>query len=130
AAHCHRHLGRTHLSPTPQTGRTGPVDPDRIRGHHKHDRRTGGVTRTVTYPCSSPQGTLETTPQTPATTQTQTHHTPTPQPLEGPALGQHLTDPLAPYLPPARPPGQPDGTDPAALVDWFTDRTRHVSRPP
>ena len=32
----------------------GRLTPRRVRGHHEHDHRTGGVTRTVTYPCSSP----------------------------------------------------------------------------
>src|SRR5699024_711132 len=41
----------------------------------------------------------------------------------------NLADPLAEFLPPPPPPDQPDGTDPAALVDWCTDRTRTVSRP-
>jgi putative transposase len=32
----------------------GPVDPDRVRGHHEHASRPGRVTTTVTYPCSGP----------------------------------------------------------------------------
>src|SRR5699024_4877015 len=78
---------------------------------HGYGPITAGTARSL-----ATQGTLETTPQTP-------------QPSQGPALGQLLTDPLAPYLPPARPPDELDGTDPAALLDWFTNQTRNTSRP-
>src|SRR3546814_2965172 len=54
AAHRDRDLDRTDLSPPPPTGRSGAFDAHRIRDHHEHDRRTGGVTRTVPYSCSSP----------------------------------------------------------------------------
>ena len=44
--HRDRDLDRADLPPTPPTGRPRTFDPDRIRGHHEHDRRTGGVTTT------------------------------------------------------------------------------------
>ena len=39
-----RDLDRTDLPPAPPAGRARPFDARRVRGHHEHDRRTGGVT--------------------------------------------------------------------------------------
>ena len=91
---------------------------------HGYGPITAGTARSL-----ASVGTLETTPEAPSKPQTQAHWTPAPQPPQGPALGQHPTDPLAPYLPPDRPPDEPDGTNPVALADWFTNRTRNISRP-
>jgi putative transposase len=49
----HRHLDRTHLSPSAPTSSARPVDPDRIRNHHVPSSPTGCLT-TVTRSCSSP----------------------------------------------------------------------------
>ena len=45
AAHRDRHLDRTDLPPPTPSGTPGPFDAHRVRDHHEHDRRTGGVTR-------------------------------------------------------------------------------------
>src|SRR5699024_9365472 len=73
-------------------------------------------------------GTLEPSPEARSSTRSSRPDSPDGSP-DGPTLLRQWLDPLVEYLPPARSPGEPDGTDPAALVDWFTDRTRHVSRP-
>jgi hypothetical protein len=49
-----RHLDRTDLPPPPQTSRTRPIDPCRVRDHHDHTCRAGSLTQPVTRSCSSP----------------------------------------------------------------------------
>ena len=56
AADRDRALGREDLPPTPPTGSPEPVDPDRVRVDHDHNRHPGGLTETVTGSCSRPAG--------------------------------------------------------------------------
>ena len=46
AADRDRHLDRANLPPPSPSGTSGSFDAHRVRGHHEHDRRTGGVTTT------------------------------------------------------------------------------------
>ena len=47
-------MDREDLPPSPQAGCPRTVDPGRIRVDHDDNRHPSGLTKTVTYPCSSP----------------------------------------------------------------------------
>jgi hypothetical protein len=49
-----RDLDRQGLSPPPQAGLTGPIDPHRVRDHHDRASHSGCVTEPVTRSCSRP----------------------------------------------------------------------------
>ncbi len=53
-AHRDRHLDRTHLQPSPATGRARPHDPRRIRDDHDPTNHPGRLSQPVSRSCNSP----------------------------------------------------------------------------